>query len=130
MVAKMGQGTGPGRGGAPSGASSAGGGETASVGHTMRGIPSGARLAILAALGLGAHSQAAVAQNAASLQIAAVVMELPLARTLPAHLEREAKRAGQQTLDSGSGGGARREELRGGLAAVVTEKAGRQRLRV
>jgi hypothetical protein len=92
----------------------------------MRRIPPIARLAILGTLGLVAHSKAAVAQNAASIQIAAEVIELPAARALPAYLEREMRRAGQLTLDSGSGNRVRREELGGGLAAVMTEGAGRQ----
>jgi hypothetical protein len=81
---------------------------------------------VLGTLGLVAHPGVAVAQNAASIQIAAVVMEVPAARALPDYLEREAKRAGQQTRHSGSRPGARREELEGGLAAVMTEGAGRQ----
>jgi hypothetical protein len=86
---------------------------------------------LLGTLGWFAHPRAAVAQNAASIQIAAVVMEVPAARALPAYLEREARRAGQQTLPSGSRAGVRREELEGGFAAVTTEGPGRQvRLRL
>jgi hypothetical protein len=53
-------------------------------------------------------------------------MEVPAARALPAYLERAASEAGQQKLQTGSGAGARREELDGGLAAVMTEGAGHQ----
>jgi hypothetical protein len=88
------------------------------------------RLAIVGTLGLVAHPRSGLAQNAASIQIAAVVLELPAARELPAHLEREAQRTQQQALDSGSRVGRRREELGGGLAAAVTEEAGRHALRV
>jgi hypothetical protein len=84
---------------------------------------------MLGTLGLVAHPRAAVAQNAA-IQIAALVMELPAARALPAYLEGEARRARQQTRDFGSGVRGRREELGGGLAAVVTEEAERRQLRV
>jgi hypothetical protein len=96
----------------------------------MLRIPSAARLAILCTVGLVAHPRATVAQNAASIQIAAVVMDLPAAHALPAYLEREARQAGQQTLDSRSGVRARREELGGGLAVVMSEQAGRRQLRV
>jgi hypothetical protein len=85
---------------------------------------------MLGTLGLVAHPRAALAQNATSIQIAAVVMELPAARALPAYLEGEARRATQQTRDFGSGVRGRREELGGGLAAVVTEEAERRQLRV
>jgi hypothetical protein len=81
---------------------------------------------VLGMLGVVAHPRAAVAQNATSIQIAAVVMEVPVARALPAYLEREARRAWQRTLHSGAGAGARREELDGGVAAVRIEAAGRQ----
>jgi hypothetical protein len=94
----------------------------------MRAISSVSRLAILGTLGLVAHPRPAVAQNAASIQIAAMVMELPAARALPGYLEREARRTGQSTRDSGSGIRVRREELEGGLAAVVTEEAERRQL--
>jgi hypothetical protein len=129
MIAELGPSRRAGRGGTPGGAGSSGRGETRSGGHAPRGIPSLARLAILGTVGLVAHSRAAVAQNATSIQIAAVVMELPAARVLPAYLEGEVRRAGQETRDSESGVGARREELGGGLA-VVTEVAGRRQLRV
>jgi hypothetical protein len=88
------------------------------------------RLAMLGTVGLVAHPRALLAQNAASIQIAAVVMELPAARALPAYLEGEARRAGQPTRLSGSAARARREVLAGGLAAVVTEDAERRQLRV
>lgn len=130
MVAKVGPSRRAARGGVANGAGPLGGGETPSDGHAILGIPSVARLAILGTLGLVAHSRAAVAQNAASIQIAAVVMELPAARALPAYLEREGRRAGQQTLNPGSDVRVRREELGRGLAAVMTEEAGRRQLRV
>jgi hypothetical protein len=79
---------------------------------------------------MAAHPGTAVAQNAASIQIAAVVVELPAERALPAHLQREAQRAAQDTLDVESRRPSRREELAGGLAAMVTEQADRKRLRV
>jgi hypothetical protein len=129
MVAKVGLGRRAGRGAAANRAAPSGDGETPLDGDARRGIPSIVRLVILGTLGLVAHSRGAVAQNAASVQIAAVVMELPAARVLPAYLEREVRRAGQQTLDSGWGLRMRRAELGGGLAAVMTEGAGR-RLRV
>ena len=125
MIVKLGPSRRAGRGGIPGGAESSGGGKTRSSGHATRGIPSVVRLAMLGTLGLVAHSRVAVAQNATSIQIAAVVMEVPAARALPAYLEREARRAGQQTIHSGSGPGARREELEAGLAALMTEGAGR-----
>lgn len=126
MVARVGLSRRAGRGAAANRAAPTGGGETPLDGHARLGIPSIACLVVLGTLGLVAHPGAAVAQIAASIQIAAVVMELPAAGALPAYLEREVRRAGQQPLDSGSGVRARREELGGGLAAVMTEGAGRQ----
>jgi hypothetical protein len=126
MVANVGPNRRAGRGAAANGAGPSGGGRTPSDGDAWLGIPFVARLMVFGTLGLVAHPGAAVAQNAASIQIAAVVMEVPTARALSAYLEREAKRAGHKTLHSGSGPGARREELEGGLAAVMTEGAGRQ----
>ena len=128
MIARLGPSTRAGQGGIPGGAESSGRGETRSSGHASRGFPAVVRLAMLGTLGLVAHPRAALGQNAASIQIAAVVMELPAARALPTYLEGEATRAGQQTRVSGSGLRARREELGGGLAAAVIEGAERRQL--
>jgi hypothetical protein len=123
-----------GRGQTWSGAASPADAETASAVYAARWRRSAASLALLAALAMAAHPGTAVAQNAASIQIAAVVVELPAERALPAHLQREAQRtaqrAAQDTLDVESRRPSRREELAGGLAAMVTEQADRKRLRV
>jgi hypothetical protein len=130
MVANVGLSRRAGRGWAANRAALSGRGETPFDGHARLGVPSVACLVVLGTLGLVAHPRAAVAQNAASIQIAAVVMELPAARALPAYLEREVRRAGQQTLDSGSAFRARRDELGEGLAAVITEVGRRLRVRL
>ena len=126
MVAKVGPGRRAGRDGAANRVVPAGGGKTPFDGHATTGTLTIAGVVLLGTLGMVAHPGVAVAQNAASIQIAATVMELPAARALPAYIEREVRRGGQQTLESGSGFPARREELGRGLAAVMTEGAGRQ----
>jgi hypothetical protein len=123
-----------GRDQARSGAALPAGAETASAVYAASWRRSAASLALLAALARAAHPGTAVAQNAASIQIAAVVVELPAERALPAHLQREAQRAAQRaaqdTLAVEAPRPSRREELAGGLAAMVTEQADRKRLRV
>ena len=100
------------------------GGEAVSGGRAVRGTGLGAGLALFAALVSIAHPRAAIAQNAASIQIAAVVMDLPVERVLPAHLEGEVLRAGHSSPDIAWRGRLRRVELGSGLAAAVTEEIG------
>jgi hypothetical protein len=61
----------------------------------------------------------AVAQNAASLQVSAVVVELP-APELPRTLESEAREAAERRV--GPGVGVRRIEVRSGSVAVLTQR--------
>ena len=68
------------------------GGEAVSGGRAARGRGLSAGLALFAALVSIAHPRAAIAQNAASIQIAAVVVDLPVERVLAAHLKGVAAR--------------------------------------
>jgi hypothetical protein len=104
--------------------------EAVTGGRAVRGRGLCAGLALFAALVSSAHPRAAIAQNAASIQIAVVVVDLPVERVLPAHLEGEVLRAGHSSPDIAWRGRMRRVELGGGLAAAVTEEIGRAWLRV